>query len=416
MTNNENRILRAGAKTGSWKNCILLTFLSFFCFTGCITLIPSEDDTDTIVHVGQDSETEADAIDTIEEESDTDECPNDDNKTEPGVCGCGKAEDDKDGDGTPDCIDPCPDEPHETECSTECGDDVCDAEEDCSDCAADCGDCPSEQLELPLRGAFYYPWFPQTWKVGGEHVFYNPDLGYYSSDDQKVVDKHIDFMDYGKIEVAISSWWGIGKYTDTRFSLLLNRTKELGSSLKWAIYYEKEGFDAHDTSVSALKADLEYLKKYTGHEAFARMAGKPVIFVYNANDNTCDVANRWSQANSNGEWYVVLKVFPGYRDCSNQPDSWHQYGPGVPTSKHTGYAYGIAPGFWRADQSSPLLARDVDRWYQNVRDMVASGEPWQLIVSFNEWGEGTAVEPAKEWKSDSGYGVYLDALHSDGKR
>jgi hypothetical protein len=63
-----------------------------------------------------------------------------------------------------------------------------------------------------------------------------------------------------------------------------------------------------------------------------------------------------------------------------------------------------------------MLARDVDRWYQNVSDMMASGEPWQLITTFNEWGEGTAVEPATEWQSDSGYGEYLDALSSDGQQ
>mmetsp|Transcript_24179 Transcript_24179/g.24456 ORF Transcript_24179/g.24456 Transcript_24179/m.24456 type:complete len:171 (+) Transcript_24179:3427-3939(+) len=36
---------------------------------------------------------------------------------------------------------------------------------------------------------------------------------------------------------------------------------------------------------------------------------------------------------------------------------------------------------------------------------------WHLIVSFNEWGEGTSVESATAWESDSGYGIYLDCLH-----
>jgi len=34
-----------------------------------------------------------------------DNCPNDPNKTEPGICGCGVADTDSDGDGTPDCND-----------------------------------------------------------------------------------------------------------------------------------------------------------------------------------------------------------------------------------------------------------------------------------------------------------------------
>ena len=46
--------------------------------------------------------------------------------------------------------------------------------------------------------------------------------------------------------------------------------------------------------------------------------------------------------------------------------------------------------------------------------MVASNEPWQLVTTFNEWGEGTIVESAQEWATASGYGQYLDALHDNG--
>lgn len=268
-------------------------------------------------------------------------------------------------------------------------------------------------LSFPLRGAFYYPWYPQTWTVGGEHVSYNVELGYYSSDDPDVVDQHIEDMDYAKIDVAIASWWGIGAQNeDARFPMLLNQTVAAGSDLKWAAYYEMEGFS--DPSVDDLKSDLAYLmEKYTSHDAYARIDGKPVIFVYNVNDGSCEVADRWAEA-TNGEWYVNLKVFGGFRDCGSQPDSWHQYGPGSPAQQHGGYSYVIAPGFWRADQVTPLLARDVNRWSQNIRDMVASSEPWQLITTFNEWGEGTAIERCLDWASDTEYGFYLDALHYDG--
>lgn len=42
----------------------------------------------------------------------TDGCPNDPNKTTPGICGCGVAETDSDNDGTPDCNDGCPNDPN----------------------------------------------------------------------------------------------------------------------------------------------------------------------------------------------------------------------------------------------------------------------------------------------------------------
>jgi hypothetical protein len=47
--------------------------------------------------------------------------------------------------------------------------------------------------------------------------------------------------------------------------------------------------------------------------------------------------------------------------------------------------------------------------------MVASRARWQLVSSFNDWADGTAVEPASEWASPSGFGHYLDALRANGE-
>jgi endonuclease/exonuclease/phosphatase family metal-dependent hydrolase len=49
-----------------------------------------------------------------------DNCPNDPNKVEPGTCGCGTPDTDTDLDGTPDCLDNCPNDPNKVEPGT-CG-------------------------------------------------------------------------------------------------------------------------------------------------------------------------------------------------------------------------------------------------------------------------------------------------------
>jgi hypothetical protein len=46
-----------------------------------------------------------------------------------------------------------------------------------------------------------------------------------------------------------------------------------------------------------------------------------------------------------------------------------------------------------------------------VKGMVDSGEPWQLVVSFNEAGEGTMIEASSAWSSNTQYGMYLDCLN-----
>jgi len=72
-----------------------------------------------------------------------DGCSSDPNKTEPGVCGCGVADTDSDGDGTPDCDDQCPDDENKTDLGI-CGCEVADTDSD-GDGTPDCNDlCPND--------------------------------------------------------------------------------------------------------------------------------------------------------------------------------------------------------------------------------------------------------------------------------
>jgi hypothetical protein len=272
---------------------------------------------------------------------------------------------------------------------------------------------PTSQPSFPIRAAFYYPWFPETWTVNGAHVFYHPTLGDYASSDLATQQAHLRALQYAGMNAAISSWWGPGHYTDARLRQLMATTISTGSPVKWAVYYENEGYG--NPTVAKLSSDLAYIRdNLATSSAYLKVGGKFVVFVYNANDTTCDVADRWTQANAQlgSPAYIDLKVFAGYRNCTNQPSSWHQYGPNAPSDEQAGYSYSVSPGWWRADQASPLLRRDPARWQTNVQAMAASREPWQLVTTFNEWTEGTAVESAQEWSSASGYGTYLDALHS----
>jgi hypothetical protein len=132
---------------------------------------------------------------------------------------------------------------------------------------------------FPIRAAFYYPWFPETWTVGGAHVFYRPALGYYDSSNQAVVDPHIRALDYAHVEVAIASWWGPATHREgERIALLLDRTRALRSPLKWSLYYEREG--SGDPNVAEIQSDLAYLEtRYASRPEFAKIGGAPVIFV-----------------------------------------------------------------------------------------------------------------------------------------
>jgi hypothetical protein len=75
-----------------------------------------------------------------------DQCANDFNKVEPGICGCSVSDEDSDGDQTADCIDECPNDREKTVVGL-CGCGTSDVDSD-GDQAPDCDDeCPSDRFK-----------------------------------------------------------------------------------------------------------------------------------------------------------------------------------------------------------------------------------------------------------------------------
>ncbi len=280
-----------------------------------------------------------------------------------------------------------------------------------------------------VRAMFYYPWFKETWGPDQINPFTNfhPIDGYYDDNNsngtinQNLFDKQIGEMTYAGMDAAIASWWGPeGKYPqsthkeNTRIPALLNSpsNNSNGKQLKWSLYYEMESVG--DPTVASITADLDYINtNYANHSNYLKINGKPVIFVFEDNNDACAMATRWTQANNASVgFYIVLKVFSGYATCTDQPGSWHQYGPALATQSQIPYSYTISPGYWKKGDPAVQLPRLSDAtWGSNIDAMKASNAQFQLVTSFNEWGEGHSVEPATEWQSTSSYGSYIDILH-----
>lgn len=269
---------------------------------------------------------------------------------------------------------------------------------------------PAYQPTAPIRAAFFYPWFPQAWKQQGifPYTNYHPSLGYYGSTDDAIVDQQLTMARQAHLDVFISSWWGQGHYTDLALQHILTRSTRAGSpnpNLRWAIYYEMES--QGDPTSAQITSDLQYLAgSVFNRPGYLRVNGKPVVFVYSWSNDGCGMADRWLAAKNavGGSVYIVLRVFSGYLACASQPDSWHQYNPAVDYDQQGTISAVASPGFWL--YGSPVrLGRDPVRFETDVKKVAASGAFWQLITTWNEWGEGTAVEPASEWGT-----TYLDIL------
>jgi len=278
-----------------------------------------------------------------------------------------------------------------------------------------------------IRTAFYYPWFPEAWTQQGLNPFTNyvPTRGYYSTDVSTVAAQITD-LQYAGVTLGIASWFGQTSNTEKHWPAIIAAAQ--GTGFAWAPYYEKEG--TSDPTAQQIADDLHYLHTTYGGagSALASLPGKGMpVFVYNADDPTnakgCDTVDRWNQARQllQQEYaetiYIDLKVFPQYATCAGSPtiDGWHQYGPAsaqqnFSTAPGDG-SFAVSPGFWKAGTTygtAPFLARDRTRWQSDVAAMNASGAKWQLVTTYNEWGEGTAIESSSGCLAGVLSGTYCD--------
>ena len=268
------------------------------------------------------------------------------------------------------------------------------------------------QPSFPIRGTFYYAWYPEAWRRGNVYPFtlFHPSLDYYSSDSASVVQEQTQAMLYAHFNTGIYSYWRQGGYAPTgeRFWRFLAAART--TPLRWALYYEAEGYG--NPSVAKIHSDLEAFRDlYAVAPAYLKVDGRFVVFVYGGREDNCSTVERWRAANAGINAYLVLMVFPGYRECAAQPDAWHHYEPATPAYSAAPDSFMISPAFDGRLDPQPRLPRDLARWKQDIAEMVASNAKWQLVETFNEWQEGTSVESAREWATPSGFGAYLDALH-----
>jgi hypothetical protein len=283
------------------------------------------------------------------------------------------------------------------------------------------------ELTGTIRAAFYYPWFPQTWGRDLTKPFTNyvPTRGHYSTD-LPTVKAQIADLQYAGVRLGIASWFGPTSTINGNWPVLFQAAQ--GTGFRWAPYYEAEALA--DPAPAVIAADLHYLRSTYGgvNSALAMMpGGRMLVFVYNAGDldtaKGCATVTRWKQAQDilqqqYGEGvYVDLKLFRAYQTC---PDSasiggWHQYGPASAVQDASrapgGGSFAISPGFWKsgvAFGTAPFLGRDRARWQAGIAAMNASGAKWQLITTYNEWGEGTAIESSSGCQVAPPAGTYCD--------
>jgi len=299
--------------------------------------------------------------------------------------------------------------------------------------------------------AFYYPWygtpegptgFWRHWDEGGHNPdsFLNgrrdlgatdyPINGPYDSKDERVIAWHLKLAEEAGVDGFIVSWWGFETFEDEVFRIMLKVAEELNTSVKLTVYYEV----IHGGRDEAVKDIERILRDYGGSKAFLKVQEHPVIFIY----------SRALHQLSYRDWdYVVRKVrYDGFKvlliadsfdeNTAEIFDGLHTYNPvGIlreggslkdvyVNAKMVAEKYGVIfsatvlPGYDDTRIRQPGLAyprRGGDTYRETWKAVYESNANWVLICSWNEWHEGSEIEPSLEYGE-----LYLNITAENARR
>ena len=306
--------------------------------------------------------------------------------------------------------------------------------------AAD-GGSPPQASSIDRRVmAFYYPWYETAEGPGGagRTVHWGridvdnkdiqastdyPQLGAYDSHGPKIIDQHCQWAKDAGIDTLIVSWWGHNHYTDRAMGAILDGCARRGLSA--CIYYET--VPRPQTPQSAAEDIIKVVNRYGGHPAHLKLNGKPVVFVYGRALQELGLMG-WRSAleRINAEYkggvaaigdqfgYGAARVFDGlhtYNTAGNLQGrdpadarrwaaetyaSWVQLSDGA--SKIS--AITVIPGYDDTKIRKPGLAvkrYDGELYRAQWEEAIKANPHWVLITSFNEWHEGSEIEPSLQY-------------------
>lgn len=304
--------------------------------------------------------------------------------------------------------------------------------------------------------AFYYPWYetPQYdgrwrhWQERG-HVpsldiasDYYPLLGAYSSFDPLVVEQHMRWLLQAGVSVIAVSWWGPGSPEDLRLPLILAQATRFNLKVAFLI----EPYYKPPRSVATLADDIAYLyQRYGWSPAFYRTT-RPSLY------SPADGRKRglfffWSPAHQyeggplvdTAYWRPALDAIHALPDggivlasgmetdwieASHFDGQWNYATLHLSSGQFARWAWSLPPGAWFVPCVTPgFSARRMgypEATFYSRRNGATYDFQWQEalgtgiqphmvgVATFNEWHEGTQIEPAAVGASDGLGFVYDD--------
>lgn len=273
----------------------------------------------------------------------------------------------------------------------------------------------------PLVLAFYYTWFDEnTWTY--DRLSDLPAEP-YTSRDRGVMGRHIDQAKAAGIDAFLVAWYGPGGGNQTEPNLAALLEEAATRNFKIGILFETDSPFLGGTG-AVTNALQHALSVHASQPAFLRVDGRPVIFFWRPTLYSVDT---WRTIRSQVDpsygsiWIgegvntAYLAVFDGHHLYSN---TWNP--PADLTATNQKFAGQVAAvrdqqgvyKFWVATvmpgyndmriRPGSGFARDREGgayFERSWQAAIASNPNWVVLNSFNEWPEGTYIEPSQAFGS-----------------
>src|SRR5687767_3612761 len=266
--------------------------------------------------------------------------------------------------------------------------------------------------EAPVL-AKYYAWFDEnTW---GNGTLTDQPAQAYRSADRGAIERQVDQAKSAGIDGFELNWWGPDNPTDSNLATLLDVAQKKG----FKVTVDVDLNSPFMTNTGDVTNAMSYLKKYYGHPAWFRVDGRPVVSFYGIRKYPVATWGQIRAASGNGDalWigegdiFGYLQVFDGIHPYSV---AWSP-NPAAQLASYASRTRAYAGKHWVATvmpgYNDTRLGRSdgfaVDRrggdYYRNLwNGAIATKPTFIVITSWNEWPEGSHIEPSK------GYGdLYL---------
>ena len=267
----------------------------------------------------------------------------------------------------------------------------------------------------PLVLAFYYTWFDDaTWTY--DKLSDLPAQSYVSSD-RSVMGRHIDQAKAAGIDAFLVAWYGPnGNQTEPNLAALLEEAAARG--FKIGILFETNSpfLGGAEQVTAALRHALSV---HANHPAFLRADGRPVVFFWRTQ---MFGVGAWQEIRSQVDpgyssmWIAdgvdtsYLSVFDGhhlYSNTWNPPahlDAVNQkFAAQVSRARENRGVYKlwvatVMPGYNDVRiRGGAGFAQDREggAYYARSWQAAINSQPnWVVLTSFNEWPEGSYIEPS----------------------